>query len=64
MSRWVQVQSAFIYPKVTKFEKRTIIKEYESKTKFIVKFTQSIFYAKKRLCHHDRDALTARFHSV
>ena len=27
MSRWVQVQSAFIYPKATKFEKRAIRNE-------------------------------------
>ena len=34
--------------------RRTIIKEYESKTIYCK--VQSIFYAKKRLCHYDRDA--------
>ena len=32
MSRWVQVQSAFIYPKATKFEKTAFKKDPQAQT--------------------------------
>ena len=35
MSRWVQVQSAFIYPKATKFKKRAIRNEGSFMERFI-----------------------------